>query len=176
MSHVLLLYVFFCNSWLKIDNKKLSPACKYASSDLHVTPHCRTLTIVNFKSYMYQDVCPETSENIKIQSIHAALVQCNEIYAACSPFDVVLHFFLVREILVCIVTFISRMVCESSCIKVYIRCRYNTRKLADIGCHAVPYQTPVQNTVTSMAFAQHNTTFDLLTKNGGVVVRYLSKA
>ena len=44
----------FCNRWLKIDSKKLSPACKHASSDLHVTPHCRTLTIVNFKSYMYK--------------------------------------------------------------------------------------------------------------------------
>ena len=75
--------------------------------------------------------------------------------------------FLVREILVCIVMFISRMVCGSICIKVYIRCRYNTRKLADIGCHAVPYQTPVQNTVTSMAFAQHNIIFDLLTKKRG---------
>ena len=115
---------------------------------------------------MYQDVCPETSENIKIQSIHAALVQCNEIYAACSPFDV-FFIFLVSEILVCIVTFISRMICGSSCIKVYIGCRYNTRKLADIGCHAVPYQTPVQNTVTSMAFAQHNIIFDLLTKKRG---------
>ena len=86
---------------MKIDNKNLSPACKYASSDLHVTPHCRTLTVVHVM--MYQDVCPETSENIKIQSIHAALVQCNEIYAACSPFDVVLHFFGERACLHCYV-------------------------------------------------------------------------